>query len=350
MSNEPLNHDDGARKGGKARAAKLSPARRSEIAKAAAQRRWAAKPEPTAVSGPIFAKHIGALDLGGVDLDVYVLSNEERVLSLAKVIRAIAGKEGGNLGEYLGVSALNGFIDKDLILGESYEFDIPGTQFRGRGISAENFLAICRGYVAALQKGALTTQRQREIAVQCSIILGSCAKVGLIALIDEATGYQYERAEDALQVKLRAFIADELREWEKTFPDELWEEFGRLTNWQGALHSRPKWWGKLVTELIYDTLDPDVSRYLKNNKPPAGIKWFQQLTENYGVRKLVSRCYEVIGMSKGCRSMHELRQMVAEHYGKRPFQITMYLPVKPESTKRRRRPPEGPANPIAEPT
>jgi hypothetical protein len=52
--------------------------------------------------------------------------------------------------------------------------------------------------------------------------------IGLIALIDEATGYQYERAEDALQVKLRAFIADELRAWEKTFPDELWEEFGDL--------------------------------------------------------------------------------------------------------------------------
>jgi hypothetical protein len=35
------------------------------------------------------------------------------------------------------------------------------------------------------------------------------------------TGYQFERADDALQVKLRAFIADELRTWEKTFPDEL---------------------------------------------------------------------------------------------------------------------------------
>jgi hypothetical protein len=42
-----------------------------------------------------------------------------------------------------------------------------------------------------------------------------------------ATGYQYVRAEDALAVKLRAFIADELRAWEKTFPDELWAEFGR---------------------------------------------------------------------------------------------------------------------------
>ena len=85
-------------------------------------------------------------------------------------------------------------------------------------------------------------------------------RTGLDALVDEATGYQYERADDALQVKLRAFIAEELREWEKTFPDELWQEFGRLTNWSGPLHSRPRWWGKLVIELIYDTLDPDVAK------------------------------------------------------------------------------------------
>ena len=58
-----------------------------------------------------------------------------------------------------------------------------------------------------------------------------------------ATGYQYVRAEDALQVQLRAFLAEELRDWEKTFPDELWQEFGRLTGWSGPLHSRPKWWG-----------------------------------------------------------------------------------------------------------
>ncbi len=321
-------------RGGKARAAKLTPERRRQIAAEAARRRWA----PTnfmasAMPAALFAKHVGVLDLGGSDLDVYVLSNGARVISLNKVVKAITDKEGGNLGEYIGVSSLKEFIDKDLVLGESFEFEVPGTQFRGRGITAESFLTICRGYVNALQKGALATSRQQEIAIKCSIILASCAQVGLIALIDEATGYQYERAEDALQVKLRAFIADELRAWEKTFPDELWEEFGRLTNWQGPLHSRPKWWGKLVTELIYDTLDPDVSRYLKNHKPPDGAKWFQQLTENYGVRKLVSRCYEVIGMSKSCRSMHDLRKMVAEHYGKKSVQLTLYLPVRPAERK-----------------
>ena len=148
----------------------------------------------------------------------------------------------------------------------------------------------------------------------------------MIALVDQATGYQYERAEDALQIKLRAFIADELRAWEKTFPDELWEEFGRLTNWQGSLRHRPKWWDKLVIELIYETLDPDVAEWLKKNKPPPGLKWHQQLTENYGARKLVSRCYEIVGMSKICNSIRELRDRVVEHYGKEAVQLTFYLP------------------------
>jgi hypothetical protein len=55
----------------------------------------------------------------------------------------------------------------------------------------------------------------------------------LDALIDEATRFQYKRAEDALQVKLRAYLEKEMRKWEKTFPDELRREFARVTNWHG---------------------------------------------------------------------------------------------------------------------
>lgn len=156
------------------------------------------------------------------------------------------------------------------------------------------------------------------------MLTSGLTRTGLDALIDEATGYQYERAEDALQVKLKAFIADELRAWEKTFPDELWEEFGRLSKWKGQLHNRPKWWGKLVIELIYDTLDKDVAEYLKNNKPDSSVRWHQQLTGDIGARQLVSRCYEIIGMAKTCSDIRELKQKVAEHYGKKMVQFTMF--------------------------
>lgn len=278
---------------------------------------------PTDIEFP-FAKHPGTLDLGGNELDVYVLNTGERVISVSRAVKAITERDGGNLGDYIGVSSLKPFLDKDLILGEMVDFTIPGTQFRGKGITAERFLDICQAYLAALQAGALTSDRQREIAIRCSILLASCAKIGLIALIDEATGYQLEREEDALQVKLRAFIAEELRAWEKTFPDELWEEFGRLTKWQGSLHSRPKYWGKLVIELIYDTLDADVAKYLRENRPPPGVRWHQNLTENYGVRQLVSRCYEVVGLAKSCKTMAELRKKVAHHYGKQALLFGVY--------------------------
>lgn len=272
-----------------------------------------------------FAKWRGKIDLGGDELDVYVLNTESRVISLRSAIRSISKTESGNLGAYIGVSSIKPYVNSDLILGELLDFSIPGTQFTGRGMTTEHFELICRGYVQALYEGAPLTDRQKEIAIKCAVLTAGLTRTGLDALIDEATGYQYERAEDALQVKLRAFIAEELRAWEKTFPDELWEEFGRLTGWATPLQTRPKWWGKLVIELIYDTLDADVAAYLKANKPPAGVHWHRQLTENLGVRQLVSRCWEVIGVSKTCDNIHELRQRVAQHYGKKPVQMTMYL-------------------------
>jgi hypothetical protein len=271
-----------------------------------------------------FAKWRGQIDLGGDLLDCYVLDTGQRVIALRSAIRSFAGVESGNLGNYIGVSGLKPFINSDLILGELVDFSIPGTQFRGSGMTTEHFELICRGYVQALYQSAPLTDRQKEIAIKCAVITSGLTRTGLDALIDEATGYQYERAEDALQVKLRAFIAEELRAWEKTFPDELWEEFGRLTSWQGSLNARPKYWGKLVIELIYDTLDPDVAKYLRENRPPPNIRWHQNLTENLGVRQLVSRCYEIVGLAKSCRTMSELRKKVSHHYGKQAMLFNVY--------------------------
>ena len=242
----------------------------------------------------------------------------------------MTGQDAGNLGEYLSVQGLKGFIDKDLVLLETKDFFIPGTQFRGRGITAEQFEAILTGYVRALGAQTLTTDRQREIATTCAILSTAFLKIGIIAQIDEATGYQYERAADALQVKLQAYIAEELRDWEKTFPDELWEQFGRLTNWKGPIYSRPKWWGHLVNELIYEALDPDVAKYLKENKPKPfhGQNYHQWLSEDVGLKALIPHIYKIIGMAEGCQDIRELRDKVAARYGRRLVQLTMSLPQK----------------------
>lgn len=124
------------------------------------------------------------------------------------------------------------------------------------------------------------------MAIPASFLLGACAKVGLDALIDEATGYQYDRTVDALRVKLKAYLAEEMRDWESTFPEELWIEFARLTNWKGTVTQRPKYWGTLVTKLVYSYWDADVCKWLKENKPhpQKGRNWHQWLTEQSWAR------------------------------------------------------------------
>ena len=346
--------DDAKVRGGKARAEALTAEQRREIARKAAVSRWSAEKdeaeegtlseaeaddealEPTGAM-PI-ARWRGTLRIVGLEVPCYVLDNGARIIGRTSATELLTGiKGGGALEKYIAVRALEPFINIDLVLERMVPFrllEVEGLQKAVKGLPADLLIEVCQGFVAALQASLdpktpppRMTGRQQQMAIKASMFLSACAKVGLEALIDEATGYQYERAEDALQVKLRAFIAEELRAWEKTFPDELWAEFGRLTGWSGSLHSRPKWWGRLVIELIYDTLDPDVAEYIKSNKPPAGVRWHRMLTDNYGVRQLVSRCYEIIGMAKPCTDMRELRDKVAQHYGKQPVQFRMYLPA-----------------------
>lgn len=274
------------------------------------------------------AKWWGHLPIGEAQLPVYVLDNGMRVISRTGATGLLTDRKGGgNLESYLKVEALAKYVPLDLP-GLLIDFELEEVVNKTvQGLSAETFIEICRAYVNALSADALETDRQKEIAVKASMFLASCAKVGLIALIDKVTGYQYDRAEDALQIKLAAFLEEEMRPWEKTFPDELWKEFGRLTNWQGSVTQRPKYWGKLVMELVYDYLDHDVAEWLKNNapKPRHGENYHQWLSSQYGLKRLIEHIWMLVGMASACHTMPELRQKMGEKYGRIPVQYTLYL-------------------------
>ena len=275
------------------------------------------------------AKWWGDLPVGGLTLPVYVLDDGRRIISRTGAANVLTkGKAGGNLESYIGIEVLRPFMPGNF-QDQLIEFNLTGVVNKtARGMLAETFLEVCQAYVSARDQGALTTERQIAIAIQANMVLSACAKVGLIALIDEVTGYQYERAQDALRLKLRLFLEDEMRKWEKTFPDELWKEFGRLTNWKGQPHQRPKYWGKLVMELVYDYLDPDVADWLKKNapKPRGGQNYHQWLSSQYGLKRLVEHLWMLIGMASACRNMAELREKMAERFGRTPVQFHLFLP------------------------
>ena len=349
----------GAAKGGEARARKLTAEQRTNIARKAVQARWAKEkgyelPIDTSSDQVIdnekqeqnlpVAKYKGFLNIMDVELPCYVLENGQRVIGRVAATEMLSGfKYQGDLEGYLRSENLKPYINKDMVVARMVSFRLPEVEQLGRqakGLPADLLIEVCRGLVTALEASQRTppsvklTPRQISMAIKSSMFLVACAKVGLDALIDEATGYQHVREEDALQVKLRAYLEQEMRKWEKTFPDELWVEFGRLTNWQRSVTSRPKYWGHLVTELIYEYLDPDVAKWLKDNvpQPRHGRNYHLWLSAQYGLKKLVEHIWMVIGIARTCHDLDELKKKMRQMFGKGNVQYDLFVSV-PEQAK-----------------
>lgn len=335
MTDEP----EGKAKGGFVLAGSMTPQERKDRASKAANARWA-KRKGRLVSMPgktlPTALYKGVLDLIGFEIPCYVLDSGQRVIGRTAYTEALTGiKGGGDLEKYLGVSSLKSFINMDMVLEEMVAFSLPEVEGLDRdvkGLPADLAIEIWRGFVSAIEASLVSDQiklttRQIQMAMKASALLGACAKVGLDALIDEATGAQYDRAADALRVKLRAYLEDEMRKWEKTFPDELWVEFARLTRWKGTVTQRPKYWGKLVMELVYEYLDKDVAKWLKENAPTPrhGQNYHQWLSGQFGLKKLVEHLWVLVGVARTCDNMVELRRKMAELNGKTLVQ--MMLPM-----------------------
>lgn len=281
-----------------------------------------------AVVVPPVAQWPGNLQVLDQELPVYVLSDSRRVITRTGALNFLTnGKGGGNLESYLRIQALETFLPPDLD-DQFFEITIPQVVNKSvQAMTASAFIDICRAYTRARDTGALKTESQIAIAIQASMLLAAFAKTGIEAAIDEVTGYQYERASDAIQTKLRLFLEEEMRPWEKTFPDELWIQFGRLTRWKGPIHQRPKYWGRLVMELVYEYLDRDVAEWLKTHapEPRTGRNYHQWLSAQYGLRKLMEHIWMLIGLASACSDMRELRSRMAEKFGREGIQLTLYL-------------------------
>ena len=118
---------------------------------------------------------------------------------------------------FLSFKSLKPFVDKHL--GDLQSIIVKYRTERGalaHGIKAEIIPKICDVWLDADEHGQLGS-RQKKIAQKARLMIRALAHVGIIALVDEATGYQRDRASDALATILEAFIAKELQPWVRTF-------------------------------------------------------------------------------------------------------------------------------------
>lgn len=331
----------GKAKGGVARAKALTPEARQAIARKAAQVRWQ-EPVVKATHG----SEDNPLRIGELAIPCYVLEDGRRVLSLGGMVRSLGmsiGSAGGGQGDRLvrfaTGKAINPFVSNDLISRMSHpiRFRAPTGGSVATGYEATILPDLCDAVLAARRAGKLLPQ-QMHIADRAEILLRAFARVGIIALVDEATGYQRDRAKDALSKILEAFIAKELQPWVSTFPSAYYEEMFRLRGLEFPRDSvqRPQYFGLLTNDIVYKRLAPGVLEELKRGVPKneAGrpkAKLFQKLTNNIGYPKLREHLGSVVTLMKLSSSWHEFTKkldMIHPRYGD-----TMELPLDHERVK-----------------
>lgn len=310
----------GASKGGTARAKKLSPEKRSEIARAAVEARWAKagrKPVPQAT-------HTGELQIGNTSIPCAVLEDGTRLLTQWGFYRAIgrSGRPAGGWGSdvekvapFLDLDNLKPYVSKELADSTKPIIFRVARGGKAYGYRAELLPQVCEVYLSARQDGALL-KTQLKFAQACEILTRGLAHVGIIALVDEATGYQAERARDALAKILEAFVAKELRKWMKTFPADFYEELFRLRGlpYDGSV-KKPQYIGHLTNDLVYSRLAPGVKAELKrvtprNEKGRPKHQLHRRLTGDVGHPKLLEHLAAVTALMRGCDTWDEFKKLI----------------------------------------
>lgn len=311
----------GAAKGGLARAKKLTPEQRSEIARAAVEARWAKEGKSVLPR----ATHEGFLHIGDVVIACAVLENGQRLLTQSGFMMALGrarqakGREyydaDVNLPAFLTAKNLRAFISKDL---EKTSSQVEFRTVRGMtafGYPAELLPKVCDVFIDADDAGELT-KGQKHIAAQARLLIRGLAHVGIIALVDEATGYQDERARDALAKILEAFIAKELRPWVRTFPTDFYKEMFRLRKipYREDVR-RPQYIGVLTNDLVYSRLAPGVLDELRrltprDDKGRLKTHLHRRLTEDVGHPKLQQHLSAVSALMKASDTWEQFKPMV----------------------------------------
>jgi len=297
----------GRARGGKARQASLTPEQRSAAASKAAKAKAENAKLPTAT-------HTGSLVIGDVSIPCAVLEDGTRVFSesgiseallggrsgASKKLKKIAEETGTHLPVFLAPGQLKPYIEKALEAGALRPIKYQTNGRQAIGFEATILPAACDVWLTARQEGALQKQ-QLDKAMKAEILMRSLAKVGVIALVDEATGYQRDRAKNALAKILEAYIAKDLQPWVKTFDAEFYEEMFRLRGLPyppDQPNFKPQYFGKLTNDIVYRRLAPGVLDALKEEAKKADKKGklHQHLTAGFGRQNLLRHLGKVVAL------------------------------------------------------
>lgn len=244
------------------------------------------------------AKYRGYVKIGQAEIPCAVLENGKRVISQTGLFLCFERPRKGEvrqegLPSILGAKNLLPFVTDEI---REKCAVIPFLHSNGKiayGYDAELIPLICEVYLRAEDAGNVLRPTQNRIAAVSQVIIRSLAKLGIIALIDEATGAQYDREKDALQKILSAYISEDFLKWQARFPRKFYQEIFRLYKLKYDPFSlkRPQFLGKFTNKYVYKMMPPGVLDELRKRNPvnengARARKHHQLLSEEIGITHL----------------------------------------------------------------
>lgn len=325
--------------GGKARADSLPKERRQEIARQAALARWDSDvPQAT---------HEGVVEIGDAQIMAAVLPNGKRLLTQGSFLIAIGRSRTPKAGTgalstvdgipfFLQADILRPFISENLLVSTTPIFFRDKSKRRAVGYDAGLLPMVAEVYLkmrdeCSSQQRPVPRQFQ-HIVTACDILMRGLAQVGIIALVDEATGYQDIRDRLALQAILDKFLRKEFAAWAKQFPDDFYREIFRLRKWQwrGMKVNRPQCVAHYTNDLVWSRLAPGLLGELavRNPKNEKGYRKRngQLLTDDIGVPALSQHLYAIVGLMRIADDWSQLIRLVDRAYPKQddPAQYRLF--------------------------
>lgn len=331
----------GKAKGGHARAAKLTKEQRSEIArKGALARKSRAMSDEAVEQDPI--EHEGVVKLGDFTVPCYVTKAGVRLIASRKMQEILKVVEedpedqpgvqrpGTRFQRFLTRKFFNSLISKE----ELQDLFTPiRRSFRGRIISgyrSDALTKFCELMMQANAQGLLATDRQRIVAEQAKVLYSAFAKIGLVALIDEATGYQQIRDPSALRLLVQQYIAQEKREWDKQFPDSFYDGLNRMYNSKKmtttakgtVIQNRPQHFANFTRTYVYEPLEngavlEELDRINPkiNSRGTRRDRFHQHLSQGYGIEKLKRQVLSVETLIDVSDNIAQFKRLYNKKFG-----------------------------------
>ena len=265
------------------------------------------------------------LVIGDIEIPCYVLEDETRVLSQRGVTAGIGlnPDAGFRMPQLMASRSIAKYVSADSMpaLRHPVRFKNPVGGGIALGYPATLLPDICDVILAARAAGSLQ-ERQLPIAQRCELLIRGLAQVGIIALVDEATGYQNLRAQRALAIILEKFIAKELQPWTKTFPYEFYTEIARLKGWPPMYSmKRPSVVGHYTNDIVYERIAPGLLKELRDVNPtlPTGRRqhrhhqWF---TPEFGHPKLKEHLAAVTALMRAAPNWTAFQRSLQRAFSK----------------------------------